>query len=141
MITLTITVEDKEFAGLLADAIARGSLAGSGMATEAVSDAGPADPWADDYGPSGSLPNPGGMGQSVSPGMPTGPSPTNAGYAAATQMPPQSSAQTAPAAPSCAHGPRKFVPSGFSSKTGKPYPAFWGCQAPQGVQKCKGISA
>jgi hypothetical protein len=39
-------------------------------------------------------------------------------------------------APVCAHGPAKYVAAGIS-KAGKPYNAFWACQAPQGQQKCK----
>ena len=42
----------------------------------------------------------------------------------------------------CAHGPRKFVPAGVSGPNsrnpGKPFPAFWSCQAPQGQPKCRG---
>src|SRR4051812_27593339 len=30
--------------------------------------------------------------------------------------------------PACAHGPMKWVPSGVSKATNKPYSGFWGCQ-------------
>lgn len=40
-------------------------------------------------------------------------------------------------APVCAHGPAKYVPAGVSKATNKPYNAFWACQAPKGVEKCK----
>lgn len=44
--------------------------------------------------------------------------------------------------PMCAHGPRKFVASGFSQRTGKPYPAFWACPAQRGdPSQCRGIQA
>jgi len=33
------------------------------------------------------------------------------------------------------HGPWRAVPSGVS-KTGKPYPAFWACDQPQGEERC-----
>jgi hypothetical protein len=39
--------------------------------------------------------------------------------------------------PTCQHGPAKYVPAGVSKSSGKPYQAFWACQAPQGQQKCK----
>lgn len=45
------------------------------------------------------------------------------------------------AAPSCVHGPLKAVPGGIAGPNarnpGKPYSAFWACQAPQGMPKCK----
>jgi hypothetical protein len=39
--------------------------------------------------------------------------------------------------PVCAHGPKKWVPPGFSQKTQKSYQGFWACNAPQGQPKCK----
>ncbi|SDH17710.1 hypothetical protein SAMN05421505_11272 [Sinosporangium album] len=39
--------------------------------------------------------------------------------------------------PVCAHGPARYMPAGVSARTGKPYGAFWSCQAPQGQPKCK----
>ena len=41
--------------------------------------------------------------------------------------------------PVCAHGPKKWVPPGFSQKTQKPYNGFWTCTADtrRGEQKCK----
>lgn len=43
--------------------------------------------------------------------------------------------------PSCVHGPRKYVPAGVSKRTGNAYPAFWGCEAPQGTfPKCKPVT-
>jgi len=44
--------------------------------------------------------------------------------------------------PMCAHGPRRFVASGFSQATGKPYSAFWACPTQRGdPSKCQGIPA
>ncbi len=37
-------------------------------------------------------------------------------------------------APSCAHGPMKFVPGGISKRTQNPYPAFWSCNGPRDQQ-------
>lgn len=47
----------------------------------------------------------------------------------------------APVTPSCVHGPLKAVPGGIAGPNarnpGKPYGAFWACQAPQGQAKCR----
>jgi hypothetical protein len=53
--------------------------------------------------------------------------------------PPVSNAPTG-VAPSCAHGPMRFVPGGISKNTGKGYPAFYSCPAPKGEQ-CKSVNA
>ncbi len=58
------------------------------------------------------------------------------------QPPTQQYAQPAQTAtPACAHGPLKAVPGGIagpnSRNPGKPYAAFWACQAPQGQTKCR----
>lgn len=54
---------------------------------------------------------------------------------------PQQPAQGA-AAPVCVHGPRRYVPAGFSKSTGRAYPAFWGCSAPRGApDKCATVPA
>lgn len=39
--------------------------------------------------------------------------------------------------PTCAHGPKKWVPAGLRKSDGNPYSAFWACQAPRGMPKCK----
>ena len=39
--------------------------------------------------------------------------------------------------PVCAHGPKKWVPPGFSQAKQKAYQGFWACTAPQGQPKCK----
>lgn len=45
-------------------------------------------------------------------------------------------------APVCQHGQRRYVAAGVSQKTGRPYPAFWGCAAPANdPTKCKSIPA
>lgn len=36
--------------------------------------------------------------------------------------------------PTCAHGPKRWVPPGFSQNTGKSYPGFYACPAPRGQQ-------
>jgi len=132
LITLTITVDDREFAGLLADAIARGSLAGVAAETAPAS----ADPWDAGWGPSQETETP----ANPPAGTTTGQSP---GTVRSAEPPSQtgSASSAAPAIPSCAHGPMKFVPGGFSKRTGKPYPAFWACQAPRGTATCKGQDA
>lgn len=55
-----------------------------------------------------------------------------------------SPAPAAPEAPApaqdvahCPHGPMKWVPPGYSQRTGKSYQGFWGCQAPRGTP-CSG---
>lgn len=55
------------------------------------------------------------------------------------QWAPQAQADGGPTTPpeSCVHGVKKWIPAGVSKTTGKPYPAFWGCQAPQGQPKCR----
>jgi hypothetical protein len=53
--------------------------------------------------------------------------------------PPVSNAPTG-VAPSCQHGPMRFVPGGISKTTGKGYPAFYSCSAPKG-QQCKSVNA
>ena len=51
---------------------------------------------------------------------------------------PQQAVQT----PTCAHGPMRYVPAGFSQSTGRAYGAFWGCPAPRGApDKCKSVTA
>jgi len=58
-----------------------------------------------------------------------------------TQAATQAVAPAASAAPSCVHGPLKAVPGGIagpnSRNPGKPYGAFWACQAAQGLPKCR----
>ena len=58
------------------------------------------------------------------------------------QQPVQQPAQQPSAAgPSCAHGPMRFVPAGFSKSTGKAYQAFWGCPASRGQAQCRSVKA
>lgn len=38
----------------------------------------------------------------------------------------------------CVHGPMKFVQGGVAKRTGKPYPAFWGCTA--NVKGCQPVN-
>lgn len=63
--------------------------------------------------------------------------PGNGGYGQWSA--PQQGQGQAPAgpAPTCDHGmPAKYVKGGISSKTGRPYPAFWACAMPRG-QECR----
>lgn len=57
------------------------------------------------------------------------------------QQPQPTYAQPPVQAPVCVHGPLRAVPGGVagpnSRNPGKPYGAFWACQAPQGVAKCR----
>ena len=51
------------------------------------------------------------------------------------QPPAQVQPQQAPGTtPVCAHGPKKWVPPGFSQTTQKSYQGFWACPAPRGQQ-------
>jgi hypothetical protein len=44
--------------------------------------------------------------------------------------------------PTCAHGPMRYVKAGTSNATGKPYNAFYGCQADRNdPNRCKSVSA
>lgn len=46
--------------------------------------------------------------------------------------------------PRCGHGDMRFVKGGFSQRSGKGYPAFWGCSSDKNTpreQKCEGINA
>jgi hypothetical protein len=60
---------------------------------------------------------------------------------APVQTPVQPTAQPPVQSPMCGHGPMRYVPAGFSQKTGRSYAAFWGCSAPQGAAKCKSVAA
>jgi hypothetical protein len=88
--------------------------------------------------------NPVNTGQQTTGAMqyPQAPTPS-AGYAPSTSSgyAPQS-ASSAPQMPSCQHGTMKFVPAGIAQRTGKPYPAFWGCQADRNdPTRCKSLPA
>lgn len=54
---------------------------------------------------------------------------------------PAAATQVATVTPTCPHGPLKAVPGGIAGPNartpGKAYSAFWACQAPQGVVKCR----
>jgi hypothetical protein len=54
--------------------------------------------------------------------------------------PPPSNAPTG-VAPSCVHGPMRFVAGGVSKSTGKGYPAFYSCTMPKGQDQCKSVNA
>jgi len=49
--------------------------------------------------------------------------------------------QIAGSTPTCVHGPMKFVQGGVSSKTGKPYNAFYSCTSPDRANQCRTKSA
>lgn len=60
------------------------------------------------------------------------------------QPPAAPAAPAAPttAAPTCAHGPMRYVPAGFAQSTGRAYAAFWGCPQPKGApDKCRSVTA
>jgi len=66
----------------------------------------------------------------------------NPGYAPNVAPVSAQTGSSAPAAvPSCQHGPMKYVPAGFSQRTGKPYPAFWSCQMRDRAQQCPTVQA
>lgn len=44
-------------------------------------------------------------------------------------------------APSCEHGPMRYVKGGVAKSTGKGYPAFWSCSMPKGQGQCKSVNA
>ena len=54
--------------------------------------------------------------------------------------PPVSNAPTG-VAPSCAHGPMRFVQGGVAKATGRGFPAFWSCTEPKGPTQCKSVNA
>lgn len=54
--------------------------------------------------------------------------------------PPVSNAPTG-VAPSCVHGPMRFVKGGVSKATGKGYPAFYACTEPKGATQCSSVNA
>lgn len=54
--------------------------------------------------------------------------------------PPVSNAPTG-VAPSCVHGPMRFVKGGISKATGKGYPAFYACTDPVKENQCKSVNA
>jgi hypothetical protein len=99
-----------------------------------------ADPWADQAAPwpggaQPSGPSPAQQPQGFAPAVPPA-APAGYGQGAPTgYQQPQASYQQ-PQHPNCAHGPLKPVPGGWSQSKNKSYPPFWGCQAPQGQQKC-----
>lgn len=54
--------------------------------------------------------------------------------------PPVSNAPTG-VAPSCVHGPMRFVKGGVSKATGKGYPAFYACTHQVKEEQCKSVNA
>ena len=63
-----------------------------------------------------------------------------AGYAAPVAAAP-AQPQITGSTPTCVHGPMKFVQGGVSSKTGKPYNAFYSCTSPDRANQCRTKSA
>lgn len=79
----------------------------------------PADPWV----PAGAV----GSQQYPTPAPPT-PQPSGSG--------------TPGTPPSCKHGQMRYVAAGYSQKTGRPYPAFYGCPADRNApDKCRSVPA
>lgn len=58
-------------------------------------------------------------------------------YMQQQSQPQQAAGPAVPDPGPCAHGPRKYVAAGIAKGSGRPYPAFWACNAPQGQQKCR----
>ena len=56
------------------------------------------------------------------------------------QAQPAQAAQSGAPGPSCTHGAMKYVPGGTSTRTNRPYKAFWSCTGPRDSQ-CKTVDA
>lgn len=101
------------------------------------------DPWADETPAPVSPPGPAPGAYGGSPGNPaTGyAGNAHAGGQTAPQTPYGQSSAPVPQHPSCAHGPLNPRPAGISGPNsrnpGRPYRAFWACNAPMGEPKCR----